>query len=122
MTPKRIVEIVKTIPKECSPRLGGSCSLYFRGLVDSYRDVDIIINKGTLDKINLPFPKIELQHEGINKRIKYCIDGREVDILESLFYVTRIEKSTMGIYFEVVEDVLEAKKMIDNYLEYDKNI
>lgn len=58
----------------------------------------------------------------LTKRIKYCIDGREVDILESLFYATRIEKSTMGIYFEVVEDVLEAKKMIDNYLEYDKNI
>lgn len=116
MTPRKIAEIVKMIPKECSPRLGGSCSLYFRGLVDSYRDIDIIINKGTLDKINLLFPKIELQHEGINKRIKYCIDGREVDILESLFPITHIEMSVMGIYFEIEEHVTEAKKMINDYL------
>lgn len=38
MTPKRIVEIIKMVPKECSPRLGGSCSLYFRELVVSLRE------------------------------------------------------------------------------------
>lgn len=121
MTPRRIAEIVNMIPRECSPRLGGSCNLYYRGLTDSYRDIDIIINKETLDKVTLPFPKIELRHKGINRRLKYCIDGEEVDILESLFPITHIEMSVMGIYFETEEHVIEAKKMINNYLKNENN-
>lgn len=121
MTPRRIAEIVNMIPREFSPRLGGSCNLYYRGLTDSYRDIDIIVNKNTLSKITLPFPKIELQHKGINKRVKYCIDGREVDILESLFDITHIEMSTLGIYFETEEHVLEAKRLINEYLKNEVN-
>ena len=54
---KRLKEILNMIPKEVNPRIGGSCALYFYGAVDTYRDVDIIVD--SIDGINLPFPKIE---------------------------------------------------------------
>lgn len=118
MNPKRIKEIIEMIPKECQPRLGGSCNLYFRGKKDSYRDVDIIINKSTIDKINLPFPKIELIHKvRLNKTIKYCIDGMEIDIIESMFDVNRMEKSIMGFYFEYEEDVINARNEIYEFIK-----
>lgn len=116
MTPKRIKEIINMIPKECNPRLGGSYNLYLRGLKDSYRDIDIIIAKGTLDKVQLPYPKIELVHKGLNKRTKYCIDGREVDILESLFEEYPLEESLLGIKFESVDRIDLSRITIDTYL------
>lgn len=118
MNPKEIKEIINSIPKECNPRLGGSCNLYFRGMVNSYRDVDIVIDKNTIDKINLPYHRIESLHgKGLNKRIKYCINGREVDILESICPITKLEMSLIGVYFESVDNVLYAKKQIEEYLK-----
>lgn len=117
MTPKRISEIINMIPSECDPRLGGSCSLYFRGKVDSYNDIDIIVKKGTIDKVNLPFPKIELVHKvRLNRTIKYCIDSRKVDIIESMYNIDRVEKSTMGFYLEYEKDVIESKEAINAFL------
>lgn len=86
MTPKRISEIINMIPSECNPRLGGSCSLYFRGKVDSYNDIDIIVKKGT------------------------------IDIIESMYNVDRVEKSTMGFYLEYEKDVIESKEAINAFL------
>ena len=118
MNPREIKEIIKSIPKECNPRLGGFCNLYFRGIVDSYRNVDIIINKNTIDKINLPYPRIESFHgEGISKRIKYCIKGREVIILENICPITKLEMSLLGIYFESEDNVLYAERQREEYIE-----
>lgn len=79
---KRLKEIINMLPKKVNPRIGGSYALYFYGDVDTYRDVDIIVD--SIEDINLPFPKIEFIHpKRLNKGIKYCIDGKEVDILES---------------------------------------
>ena len=123
MNPREIKEIINSIPKECNPRIGGSCNLFYRGLVDHYRDVDIIIDKGTINKVNLPFHKIESLHgEGLNKRIKYCINGREVNILESICPKLELEKSLMGIYFEPEGNVYLAKRLIVEYLESLKQI
>lgn len=91
--------------------------LYFRGKVDSYNDIDIIVKKGTIDKVNLPFPKIELVYKvRLNRTIKYCIDSRKVDIIESMYNVDRVEKSTMGFYLEYEKDVIESKEAINAFL------
>ncbi|MGM9530848.1 hypothetical protein [Intestinibacter sp.] len=118
MNPKKVKEIIQLLPKDCNPRLGGSYNLYLRGLVDSFRDIDIIIDKGTIDKVNLPFPKIESFHgKGLNKRIKYCINGREVDILESINPADSIFNPIMEIWFESANNVIKAKEKINNYLK-----
>lgn len=114
MSPKRIKEIMDMLPKGCRPRLGGSANLYFRGKVDGYRDVDIVVS--SMDGISLPFAKIEHLHGvGLNRRQKYCIDGREVDVLESLFPCDESMESMFGIDFEPEENVVKAKTMIEDY-------
>lgn len=111
ISPKRIKEIISMLPKETHPRLGGSANLYFRGLVDSYRDIDIIVS--SVDNVSLPFPKIEQTTPySMNRRLKYCIDGREVDILESLFPHDESNDSMFGIEFESEANVRKAKEMI----------
>lgn len=95
----------------------------FRGIVDSYRDIDIIINKNTISLINLPFPKIEFIHnKRLNKGIKYCIDGREVDILESIYCDTYSENSVAGFKVESEADMLRSKNTIDKFMYGDKRI
>lgn len=104
------------LPKEVNPRIGGSCALYFYGKVDTYRDVDIIVD--SIDNINLPFPKIKFTYnERLNKGIKYCIDGKEVDILEKLSYVSIIVHSTIsGLTFEDIKEVYRTKKLINDFV------
>lgn len=41
---KRLKEIINLLPAKANPRIGGSCALYFYGEVESYRDVDIIVD------------------------------------------------------------------------------
>lgn len=118
MNPREIKGIIRSIPKECNPRLGGFCNLYFRGLVDSYRNIDIIVNKNTIDKVNLPYPRIEsYPGEGWSKRIKYCINSREVVILENVCPITKLEMSLLGIYFETEDNVLYAERLREEYIE-----
>ena len=114
---KRLKEILNMIPKEVNPRIGGSCALYFYGAVDTYRDVDIIVD--SIDDINLPFPKIEFIHsKRLNKGIKYCIDGKEVDILEKISYVSTIVYSTIsGLTFEDKDEVYRTKKLIKDFIK-----
>lgn len=114
---KRLKEIINMLPKEVNPRIGGSCALYFYGDVDTYRDVDIIVD--SIDDINLPFPKIEFVHsKRLNKGIKYCIDGKEVDILEKLSYVSVIVHSTIsGLTFEDKDEVYRTKKLIKDFIK-----
>lgn len=113
---KRLKEILNMLPKEVNPRIGGSCALYFYGAVDTYRDVDIIVD--SIDDIDLPFPKIEFIHpKRLNKGIKYCIDGQEVDILEKLSYVSVIVYSTIsGLTFEDINEVYRTKKLINDFV------
>ena len=84
--------------------------------MDTYRDVDIIVD--SIDDINLPFPKIEFIHsKRLNKGIKYCIDGKEVDILEKLSYVSVIVYSTIsGLTFEDINEVYRTKKLINDFV------
>lgn len=114
---KRLKEIINMLPKEVNPRIGGSCALYFYGDVDTYRDVDIIVD--SIDDVNLPFPKIEFVHsKRLNKGIKYCIDGKEVDILEKLSYVSVIVHSTIsGLTFEDKDEVYRTKKLIKDFIK-----
>lgn len=114
---KRLKEIINMLPKKVNPRIGGSCALYFYGDVDTYRDVDIIVD--SIEDINLPFPKIEFIHpKRLNKGIKYCIDGKEVDILEKLSYVLVIVYSTIsGLTFEDKNEVYRTKKLIKDYIK-----
>ena len=116
MTISRLKEVIKMLPQEISPRLGGSLNLYLRGEVDRYRDIDIIVDD--ISKVDLPFPKIELVHkERLNPTIKYCVDGREIDVIESLFSKTVVEHDPiMGIDFEPMDVVFKAKLMIENFL------
>ena len=118
MTPKEIKEIIEIIPKECNPRIGGSYGLYLRGLVNSYRDIDIIIDKNTLSLINLPFPKIEFIHNNkrLNKGIKYCINGREVDILESIFDNTTNDMTIANFKVESEYDIKKSKNAINELI------
>lgn len=113
---KRLKEIINMLPKEVNPRIGGSCALYFYGDVDTYRDVDIIVD--SIESINLPFPKIEFIHsKRLNKGIKYCIDGKEVDILEKLSHVSVIVHSTIsGLPFEDINEVYRTKKLIKDFI------
>ena len=123
MSPKRIKEIIEMIPKECNLRLGGSYGLYFRNIADSYRDIDIIIDKNTISLINLPFPKIEFIHnKRLNACVKYCIDGKEVDILESIYCDTYSENSVAGFKIESEADILRSKNTIDKFIYGDKRI
>ena len=114
---KRLKEIINMLPKKVNPRIGGSCALYFYGDVDTYRDVDIIVD--SIEDINLPFPKIEFIHpKRLNKGIKYCIDGKEVDILEKFSYVSVIVYSTIsGLTFEDKNEVYRTKKLIKDYIK-----
>lgn len=114
---KRLKEIINMLPKEVNPKIGGSCALYFYGDVDTYRDVDIIVD--SIDDVNLPFPKIEFVHsKRLNKGIKYCIDGKEVDILEKLSYVSVIVHSTIsGLTFEDKDEVYRTKKLIKDFIK-----
>ena len=116
---KRLKEIIDLIPKQANPRIGGSCALYFYGEVESYRDVDIIVD--SKDDIDLPYPKIEFIHKKrLNRGIKYCIDGQEVDILESLNSVPNIIYSGIsGLPFELIVNVYKTKRLIENFI--DKN-
>lgn len=116
---KRLKEIIDLLPAKANPRIGGSCALYFYGEVESYRDVDIIVD--SIDGIDLPYPKIEFIHKKrLNRGIKYCIDGQEVDILESLNSVPDIVYSGIsGLPFESIVNVYKTKRLIENFI--DKN-
>lgn len=113
---KRLKEIINLLPTKVNPRIGGSCALYFYGKVEYYRDVDIIVD--SIDGIDLPFPKIEFIHKKrLNKGIKYCIDGQEVDILESLNSISHIVYSEISkLPFEQITDVYKAKQLISNFI------
>lgn len=119
---KRLREIISMIPKEAKPRIGGSCALYFYGKVDTYRDVDIIVD--SIDGIDLPFPKIEFIHKNrLNKGIKYCIDGQEVDVLERLSHVTCICNATvLNLPFENIRDILCTKAKINKFISENENL
>ena len=106
-------------PAKTNPRIGGSCALYFYGEVESYRDVDIIVD--SIDGIDLPYPKIEFIHKKrLNRGIKYCIDGQEVDILESLIDTPHIIYSRISeLPFESIVNVYKTKRLIENFI--DKN-
>lgn len=108
------------LPPDIHPRLGGSASLYFRGLADGYRDIDIVVD--SIDGISLPFPKIELIHKRrLNRTIKYCIDGMEVDILESIFTDNEEDwNPIMEISFVPIREVRKAKTMITYFLNQNK--
>lgn len=114
---KRLKEILNMLPKEVNPRIGGSCALYFYGIVDTYRDVDIIVD--SIDGIDLPFPRIELNYpKKLNKGIKYYIGSEEVNILEKLSYVSVIVHSTIsGLAFEDIDEIYRAKKLINEFIE-----
>lgn len=116
---KRLKEIINLLPTKANPRIGGSCALYFYGEVESYRDVDIIVN--SIDGIDLPYPKIEFIHKKrLNRDIKYCIDGQEVDILESLIDTPHIIYSRISeLPFESIVNVYKTKRLIENFI--DKN-
>lgn len=113
---KRLKEIINLLPTKANPRIGGSCALYFYGEVESYRDVDIIVD--SIDDIDLPYPKIEFIHKKrLNRGIKYCIDGQEVDILESLNSVSDIVYSGISnLPFERIYNVHLTKKLINNFI------
>lgn len=116
---KRLKEIINLLPTKVNPRIGGSCALYFYGEVESYRDVDIIVD--SIDDIDLPYPKIEFIHKKrLNRGIKYCIDGQEVDILESLNSIPNIVYSRISnLPFESIVNVYKTKRLIENFI--DKN-
>lgn len=116
---KRLKEIINLLPTKANPRIGGSCALYFYGEVESYRDVDIIVD--SIDGIDLPYPKIEFIHKKrLNRGIKYCIDGQEVDILESLIDTPHIIYSRISeLPFESIVNVYKTKRLIENFI--DKN-
>ena len=116
---KRLKEIINLIPTKANPRIGGSCALYFYGEVESYRDVDIIVD--SIDGIDLPYPKIEFIHKKrLNRGIKYCIDGQKVDILESLIDTPHIIYSRISeLPFESIVNVYKTKRLIKNFI--DKN-
>ena len=118
---RRLQEIINLLPKEINPRIGGSCALYFYGEVDTYRDVDIIVD--SIDNVNLPFPKIEFIHPNrLNRGIKYCIDGQEVDILERLTTVSVIVHSTISsLPFEELREVHRTKELINNFIKKNKD-
>lgn len=83
ITPKDIKEIIDMLPQDRNPRLGVSYSLYLRGITDTYRDIDIIVD--SIIGIELPFKKMELVHKKrLNPTLKYEYKGIEVDIIESL--------------------------------------
>lgn len=115
LSPKDLKYIISMLPDSARPRIGGSYNLYLRGLCETYRDIDIIVD--SLDNVNLPYPKIELIHlKRLNPTIKYCIKGREVDIIESLFPNSVIQYcETMEMYFETTKSVYDAKRMIAEY-------
>lgn len=118
---KRLKEIINLLPTEVNPRIGGSCALYFYGEVESYRDVDIIVD--SIDNIDLPYPKIEFIHKKrLNRGIKYCIDGQEVDILESLSGVSHIVYSEISkLPFEQISKIYNAKQLITSYVNHKDN-
>lgn len=112
---KRLKEIINLLPTKANPRIGGSCALYFYGEVESYCDVDIIVD--SIDDIDLPYPKIEFIHKKrLNRGIKYCIDGQEVDILESLTTVPHIVYSEISnLPFEHISNIYKTKQLINNF-------
>ena len=118
---KRLKEIINLLPTKANPRIGGSCALYFYGEVESYRDVDIIVD--SIDGIDLPYPKIEFIHKKrLNRGIKYCIDGQEVDILESLTTVPHIVYSEISnLPFETIVNVHITKRLIENFINKNNN-
>lgn len=118
---KRLKEIIDLLPAKVNPRIGGSCALYFYGEVESYRDVDIIVD--SIDDIDLPYPKIEFIHKKrLNRGIKYCIDGQEVDILESLTTIPHIVYSEISnLPFETIISVHVTKRLIENFINKNNN-
>ena len=118
---KRLKEIINLLPAKTNPRIGGSCALYFYGEVESYRDIDIIVD--SIDGIDLPYPKIEFIHKKrLNRGIKYCIDGQEVDILESLTTVPHIVYSEISnLPFETIVNVHITKRLIENFINKNNN-
>ena len=126
---KRIKEIMDLLPEDVNPRLGGSCSLYLRGITNEYRDIDIIVD--SIKGIELPFEKMELVHKKrLNPTLKYKVDDMAVDIIQSLVPCGKWDYNDMlGIYFETVENVLKAKEEIKKFIEenypyenFDKNL
>lgn len=118
---KRLKEIINLLPAKANPRIGGSCALYFYGEVESYRDIDIIVD--SINDIDLPYPKIEFIHKKrLNRGIKYCIDGQEVDILESLTTVPHIVYSEISnLPFETIVNVHITKRLIENFINKNNN-
>ena len=72
----------------------------------------------SIDGTDLPFPKIEFIHtKRLNRSIKYCIDGKKVDILEKLSYVSVIVHSTIsGLAFEDINEVYRTRKLINDFI------
>ncbi|MBO5080372.1 MAG: hypothetical protein J6B82_05770 [Bacteroidaceae bacterium] len=117
---KRKIEILNNVwnlIESDSKRIGGTCGLYLHGVVDEFRDIDIIVD--SIDSISLNFPTIPFNHKKrLNKGLKYNVDGLEVDVLETIVSSKPEEWKTIhGLRCESVDAIMVARKTLNDFLK-----
>lgn len=111
------LDVLRLLPKEVNPRIGGSCALFFYGEVEDFDDIDIIVD--TLTDVDLDFSQLPLKHPSkrLNETKRYIIGKCKVDIHESIM------PKSKGI-LEPKENIYCCQKILKRYFKevFDENV
>lgn len=132
------IEILKKIAKEFNKNeitwaVGGSLLLYFKGIVNEFNDIDIMISEEDIEKTeNILLSFGNLQQNTLNSKYKskkfmeFTIEKVDFDIIggfiivkNNLEYYFPLKKQNIIDYIKL-EDVLIPLQLIDEWLIYYK--
>ncbi len=127
-----LIKIAKQLnSSEITWVLGSSMMLYLRGVVQSFNDIDIIVNeedvlktKEVLDNLGKQLPRDRNAHYATKQFLEYEIAGVEVDIMSGFTIISKDKE----YYFPLEKSknyqsiILDGETIyldtIDNWLQY----
>ena len=129
------LKVLKTIAKRFNETgvhyaVGASVLLYFKGIVDEFHDLDIMIDNDDADKVREILNELgQLQYTPENKNFKtktflqYVVDGVDIDIIggfiivkDSIEYDCYLQKDIDD--FVEIDDIKINLDTIDNWHKY----
>lgn len=103
------LEFLNKIPKECHPRIGGSCALWVMGLSDGFNDIDIVCD--FIPNMNMSSKLENVHSKRLNDTVAYDFIGERIELHESL-----MPRRGNGI-LEDVDNIRYSRKLIGRFLK-----
>ena len=132
---KNKLEVLKTIAKKFNDvgikyAIGASVLLYFKGIVDEFRDLDIMVDMNDVDKVKEILNKLgTLQYSPDNNNFKtkaflqYVVDDVDIDVIggfiivkDGIDYDCTLQKEIID--YTYLDGVKIALDTIDNWYKY----